>query len=150
MIKIILITIFFIQVLLLIIKHDKNFNTFLIWSFIVNIFFYLIIELKIPSYLKAYHNFPKTITYSIILLILLTYYRVLKNFFQKSSKRIFLLALFFWGISVFVEYIGKLGLIYIPRQEFVEDVFMYIGMLIWLYLFIHISLIRLKKLQQPN
>ena len=149
MITIILIAIFFIQVLLFLIKPNKNFNTFLIWSIIVNIFFYVLLELKIPSYMKTYYNFPKTITYSIILLILLTYYKVLKKFFPKTSKAIFLLALFFWGISIFVEYIGKLGLMYVPEQEFVEDIFLYIGMFIWLYLFLHISSIRLKKLQRP-
>ena len=147
MIEIILITIFFIQVLLFINKPNKNFINFLIWSLIVNIFFFVLIELKIPAYLKTYYNFPKTITYSVILLVLLAYYKVLKNFFPKTSKAIFLSALFFWAISIFVEYIGKLGIMYVPKQEFVEDIFLYVGMLIWFYLFLRIFLIRLKKIQ---
>lgn len=148
MIKIILITVFFIQVLLFIIKPNQNFNTFLIWSLIVNIFFFALLELKIPSYLKTHYNFPKTITYSTILIILLAYYKVLKKNFPKTSRTTFLLALFFWGMSIFVEYIGKLGLMYVPKQEFVEDIFLFAGMLIWAFLFLNIFVTRFKNLQR--
>ena len=148
MIEKILFTVFFIQVLLFILKPDKNFNTFLIWSLIVNIFFFTLLELEIPSYLKGHYNFPKSITYSTILIVLLAYYKVLKSLSSKTIKAIFLLALFFWSISILVEYIGKLGIMYVPKQEFVEDIFLYVGMLIWLYLFLFIFVVKLKTSQQ--
>lgn len=135
--------IFFLIILIIhfaiFLSHSNNkYNKFILISSAVNILFYLIVKFKLPSILKAEFHFPKTLSYLIFLTLFVFIWLELRERISKFGKNIFLVTLLFFSLSVSVEYLNALHLLFIPQNEIVEDVLMYCGFLSWIFLYTYL------------
>lgn len=132
-------TTFIIQILCLF-NSNKAKYLFQLSSILFNLVLYVVFKIKIVLLLRDSFNIPKTIGYSFLLIIVLIYFYMLFRNLNRSEILLFVSILFSWVISILIEYFGALRLAYIPQQELMEDIFFYLGIIIWLILNIKVFL----------
>ena len=112
---------------------------FLLSSFFLSLFLFLILEIKPHHMLRANFNIPNTITYMFYFVIVGSYFFVFRKILLRFKYILIIISYMFFGLANSIDLLSDGQLFVLAYNEIVEDVFHILGIVFWLLFFVDYS-----------
>ncbi len=111
------------------------YQKFFIASFLITLLILLVVVIKLHHFLRSEFSLPNTVTYVLIILVLILYSLKFYDLIKSSNLNFIVISFLSFSLAIIYDLFTDAKIFYFSMSDFIEEIFRIIGTVFWLLYF---------------